>query len=109
MKIVAQEGNKITDKKRSFFCDYIFCPEWDKDNYEEVGYEIWGAFSENELPKNKVEELNSEIATLKVEKEELKENIEILQCENSLQGEVIESMMLKLLDLICPEVSELEE
>ena len=45
--LYADKGNKITDKQRSFFSDYIYLGKNDSEhNYEEVGAEIWGNFIE---------------------------------------------------------------
>ena len=50
-KILADEGNKITNKDRSFFSDFIYLGKNDSpDNYEEVGREIWKHFIEEENP-----------------------------------------------------------
>ena len=66
MKLKAKEGNKITDKNRSFFNDFIYVPEnYNINDYEEVGYDIWGLFVDNEISSNKVEELSNTINILK--------------------------------------------
>ena len=71
-KILADEGKKITNKDRSFFSDFIYLGKNDSpDNYEEVPYEVWGLFLENEIPKNKVEELQQQINILQEDKENL--------------------------------------
>ena len=42
MKLKAKEGNKITDKNRTFFNDFIYVPDnYNPNDYEEVGREIW--------------------------------------------------------------------
>lgn len=75
-KILADEGKKITNKDRSFFADFIYLGKNDSpDNYEEVPYEVWGHFVEDEIPKNKVEELTAKIKTLEEEKAELKDKL----------------------------------
>ena len=71
-KILADEGKKITNKDRSFFADFIYLGKNDSpDNYEEVPYEVWGHFVEDEIPKNKVEELQQQINILQEDKENL--------------------------------------
>lgn len=41
-KILADEGKKITDKKRTFFSDFIcVAKNGNVEDYEEVGREIW--------------------------------------------------------------------
>ena len=71
-KILADGGKKITNKDRSFFSDFIYLGKNDlPDNYEEVPYEVWGYFVEDEIPKNKVEELQQQINILQEDKENL--------------------------------------
>ena len=72
VRIFADEGNKIINKDRSLFCDFIYLGKNDSpDNYEEVPYEVWGHFVEDEIPKNKVEELQQQIATLQEDRSNL--------------------------------------
>ena len=72
MKLQAKSGNKITDKNRTFFNDFIYVPDnYNPDDYEEVPYEIWGAFLEEEIPRNRVEGLEQQIKNLQEDKENL--------------------------------------
>ena len=72
MKLKAKEGNKITDKNRTFFNDFIYVPDnYNPDDYEEVPYEISGAFLEEEVHQNKVEGLKQQIKNLQEDKENL--------------------------------------
>ena len=72
MKLKAKEGNKITDKNRTFFNDFIYVPDnYNPNDYEEVPYEIWGVFLEEEIPQNKVEGLEQQINILQEDKENL--------------------------------------
>lgn len=72
IRIVPEGENKITNKKREFYSDFVYLGKNDSiDNYEEVGYNIWGLFLENEVPKNKVEELQQEIAILQEDRSNL--------------------------------------
>lgn len=51
IKMLADEGKKITNADRTFFSDYIYLGRNDSsDNYEEVGREIWKHFIEEENP-----------------------------------------------------------
>ena len=51
IKIVADEGKKITNANRDFFSDYVYLSKNDSaDNYEEVGREIWKHFMKEENP-----------------------------------------------------------
>lgn len=48
MKLQAKSGNKITDKNRTFFNDFIYVPDnYNPNDYEEVGREIWKHFIED--------------------------------------------------------------
>ena len=74
--LTADEGKKITDLNRTFFSDYIYLGKNDNiNNYVEVGREIWKYFIEDEIPKNKVEELTAKIKTLEEEKAELEDKL----------------------------------
>lgn len=69
-KITAEENMKLT-KDRTFFTDEVYLSLYDSpDNYEEVPYEIWGLFLD-EIPKNKVEELQQQIAILQEDRSNL--------------------------------------
>ena len=72
IRIVSECKNKITNKKREFYSDFVYLGKNDSiNNYEEVPYEVWGLFLKNELPKNKVEELQQEIAILQEDRSNL--------------------------------------
>ena len=76
IRIISEGENKITNKKREFYSDFVYLGKNDSiDNYEEVPYEIWGLFLDDEIPKNKVEELTAKIKTLEEEKAELKDKL----------------------------------
>ena len=70
-KITAEENMKLT-KDRTFFTDEVYLSLYDSpDNYEEVPYEIWGLLLDDEIPKNKVEELQQQIAILQEDRSNL--------------------------------------
>ena len=72
VRLLADGNKKITNKDRSFFSDFIYLGKNDSpDNYEEVPYEVWGHFVEDEIPKNKVEELQQQIAILQEDRSNL--------------------------------------
>ena len=74
-KVIADEGMRLT-KNREFFVKTVYLSINDKvENYEEVPYEVWGLFLDDEIPKNKVEELTAKIKTLEEEKAELKDKL----------------------------------
>lgn len=69
-KILADEGKKITDKKRTFFSDFIcVAKNGNIDDYEEVGREIWKHFIEDkstdfDILQEKIIDNNSMITNL---------------------------------------------
>ena len=70
IKLLADEGKKITNKDRSFFSDFIYLGKNDSpDNYEEVGREIWKHFIEEENPD--VIELKEQIKDLREDRDNL--------------------------------------
>ena len=70
-KIIADEEMKLT-KNREFFVNVVYLGINDKvENYEEVPYEVWGLLLDDEIPKNKVEKLESSIEMLKTTQIEL--------------------------------------
>ena len=70
-KIIADTEMKLT-KNREFFVDVVYLGVNDKvENYEEVPYEVWGLLLDDEIPKNKVEELQQEIAILQEDRNNL--------------------------------------
>ena len=83
IRLVAEGSNKITDKNRTFYTDFIYLSKNDKvENYEEVTYEIWGLLLENEIPQNKLEELTAKIKTLEDEKAELEDKLHSIEREH---------------------------
>lgn len=70
IKIVADEGKKITNANRDFFSDYVYLSKNDSpDNYEEVGREIWKHFIEDndtdfDILQEKISDNSSMIANL---------------------------------------------
>lgn len=70
-RIFAEGDNKITNRQRSFYTDFVYLGKNDSiDNYEEVGYDIWKHFVD-EVPDSKVEKLESSIEMLKTTQIEL--------------------------------------
>lgn len=70
IKIIADEGKKITNKNRNFFSDFIYLGKNDSpDNYLEVGREIWKHFVEDkstdfDILSEMIEDCNSSILQL---------------------------------------------
>ena len=72
IRIVPEGENKITNKKREFYSDFVYLGKNDSpDNYEEVGREIWKHFIEEENPD--VIELKAQIEDLQDANDELGE------------------------------------
>lgn len=72
IKILADEGKKITNSERTFFSDFIYLGKNDSpDNYSEVGREIWKYFIEEENPD--IIELKARIDDLQDSNDELGE------------------------------------
>ena len=69
-KIIADEGKKITNKKREFFSDFIcVAKNGNIEDYEEVGREIWKHFIEDkptdfDILSEKISDNNSMITNL---------------------------------------------
>ena len=83
IRLVAEGSNKITDKNRTFYTDFIYLSKNDKvENYEEVPYEIWGLFLDDEISKNKVDVLTAKIKTLEEEKAELEDKLLTVEREH---------------------------
>lgn len=70
-KLIADENMKLT-RDRTSFSDVVYLSINDSfDNWEEVGYDIWKHFIGDEIPKDKVEELQNQISNLQEDKENL--------------------------------------
>ena len=70
IKLLADEGKKITNSERTFFAEFIYLGKNDSpDNYEEVGREIWKHFIEEENPD--VNELKAKIKDLQEDRDNL--------------------------------------
>ena len=64
VKIIADEGKKITNRDRTIFSDFLFIAKSSNiEDYEEVGREIWKHFIEEENPD--VVELQEQVKDLK--------------------------------------------
>ena len=70
-KLVAEENMKIT-KNRDIFMDVVYLGINENiSDWEEVGYDIWKYFIKDEVPQNKLEELETQISSLQEDKENL--------------------------------------
>lgn len=70
IRLIAENNNKITDKNRNFYTDFIYLSKNDKvDNYEEVPRDIWKHFIEDkstdfDILQEKIIDNNSMIVNL---------------------------------------------
>ena len=95
IKIVADEGKKITNANRDFFSDYIYLSKNDSaDNYEEVGREIWKHFVQEENPD--VKELQNITKDIKEEITNLQMQTEVVSETQMLTDETTEVVMIAL-------------
>ena len=70
-KLVADKNMKIT-KNRDIFMDVVYLGINENiSDWEEVGYDIWKYFIKDEVPQNKVEELEKQLSSLQEDKENL--------------------------------------
>ena len=71
IKLIAEDGKKITNKQKTFFSDFAYLPiTANIEDYEEVGREIWKHFIEEENPdvvelKARLEDTNRDIIRLR--------------------------------------------
>ena len=85
IKILADEGKKITNKNRSFFSDFIYLSKNDSpDNYEEVGREIWKHF---------IIEENPDVKELTARTEDLQKDVQILNEAQNVNLETDDMLM----------------
>ena len=91
IKIIADEGKKITNSERTFFSDFIYLGKNDSpDNYVEVGREIWKHFIEEENPD--IKEMQNQI-------KDLKEETQALKGENLMLGDILLDTDYRLLQI----------
>ena len=70
IRIISEGENKITNKKREFYSDFVYLGKNDSpDNYEEVPRAIWKYFVEEENPD--VNELKEKIKDLQEDRDNL--------------------------------------
>ena len=90
IKIIADEGKKITNSERTFFSDFIYLGKNDSpDNYVEVGREIWKHF---------IEEENPDIIELTARTEDLQEDVQVLNEMQDMNLETDDMLMSAIAD-----------
>ena len=95
IKIVADEGKKITNANRDFFSDYIYLSKNDSaDNYEEVGREIWKHF---------IEDPNPDVVELQAQTKDINNTINIVMTaladSDKQNSSAIDTILLAINDL----------
>ena len=95
IKLLADEGKKITNKDRSFFSDFIYLGKNDSpDNYEEVGREIWKHF---------IEDPNPDVVELQAQTKDINETMNIIMTalanSDEQNSSAIDTILLAIDDL----------
>ena len=95
IKILAEEGKKITNKDRSCFADFIYLGKNDSpDNYEEVGREIWKHF---------IEDPNPDVVELQAQTKDINETVNIIMMalanSDEQNSSAIDTILLAIDDL----------
>ena len=95
IKLLADEGKKITNKDRSFFSDFIYLGKNDSpDNYEEVGREIWKHF---------IEDPNPDVVELQAQTKDINETVNIIMMalanSDEQNSSAIDTILLAIDDL----------
>ena len=95
IKILADEGKKITNANRDFFSDFIYLGKNDSaDNYEEVGREIWKHF---------IEEENPDVVELQAQNIDINETMDVLMMalanSDEQNSSAIDAILLAIDDL----------
>ena len=95
VKLLADEGKKITNSERSFFSDFIYLGKNDSaDNYEEVGREIWKYF---------IEDPNPDVVELQAQTNDINETMNIIMMALANSDEqnstTIDTILLAIDDL----------
>ena len=97
IRLIADEGKKITNSERSFFSDFIYLGKNDSpDNYEEVGREIWKHFIEEENPD--VRELQNIAKDLQSDVQNLQDNTNALSESQLIRDETDNIIMSAIVD-----------
>lgn len=89
VKLTAEEGKRITNKKRTFFVEFMYLAKNDSpSNYIEVGKEIWGNSKKKDMgTEERIKELESTVNNLSgyiifLENVILDNDFRLLQLEN---------------------------
>ena len=95
IRMLADEGKKITNSERAFFTDFIYLGKNDSpDNYEEVGREIWKHF---------IEDPNPDVVELQAQTKDINETVNIIMMalanSDEQNSSAIDTILLAIDDL----------
>ena len=95
VKLLADDGKKITNGDRAFFSDFIYLGKNDSpDNYEEVGREIWKHF---------IEDPNPDVVELQAQTKDINETMNIIMTaladSDEQNSKAIDTILLAMDDL----------
>ena len=95
VKLLADEGKKLTNKDRSFFTDFIYLGKNDStDNYEEVPRAIWKHF---------IEDPNPDVVELQAQTKDINETMNIIMTaladSDEQNSSAIDTILLAIDDL----------
>ena len=95
IKILADEGKKITNKDRTFFTDFIYLGKNDSpDNYEEVPRAIWKHF---------IEDPNPDVVELQAQTKDINETVNVIMMalanSDEQNSSAIDTILLAIDDL----------
>ena len=95
IRIVSEGENKITNKKREFYSDFVYLGKNDSpDNYEEVPRAIW---------KYYVEEQNPDVVELQAQTKDINETMNIIMMalanSDEQNSSAIDTILLAIDDL----------
>ena len=95
VKLLADDGCKITNADRTFFSDFIYLGKNDSpDNYDEVGREIWKYF---------IEDPNPDVVELQAQTKDINETMNVimtaLATSDEQSYEAIDVILLAIDDL----------
>ena len=97
IKLIAEDGKKITNKQKTFFSDFAYLPTTANiEDYEEVGREIWKHFIEEENPD--VRELQNIAKDLQSDVQDLKSSTELLNESQIIADETANIIMSAVVD-----------
>ncbi len=92
IKLVADEGKRITNKDRSIFVEKIYLPPMGSINeYEEVGRDIWKYF---------IEEENPDIKELQFQVKDINDNLSVIMNSTSMLNDQNNSTIDSILEAI---------